>query len=100
MLLLMAIADGALYGIHSLDDLWEQRIGEGDNEKQLLWKKKSKNQPIARRIRNGQVSPTEPWPVERFRKIFRDTLQQAGYVGIQPRINQVRRETGIQLESR
>ncbi|KAH6847521.1 hypothetical protein B0I37DRAFT_431117 [Chaetomium sp. MPI-CAGE-AT-0009] len=43
----MAIADGALFGISSLDDLWQQRMVNGDNEMPLLWNDSASNLPIA-----------------------------------------------------
>lgn len=95
----MAIADGALFGIHSLDDLWQQKMVAGDNEMLLLWNESASALPIARCIKNGKVSlqPISQW---RFRRMFNMVLIGSGYVGIRPSVHQIRRETARQLNSR
>jgi hypothetical protein len=55
-LLVMAIADGALFGIYSLEELWQQRMVDGDNEMPLLWDEPASALPIVRRIEKGEVS--------------------------------------------
>ncbi|KAK3896489.1 hypothetical protein C8A05DRAFT_20540, partial [Staphylotrichum tortipilum] len=97
-LLAMAIADGALFGIHSLDDLWEQRIIDGDNEMPLLWNESASALPIARRVEHGKVTlqPMSEW---RFRRMFDAVLTGSDYVGIRPSVHQIRRETAGKLNS-
>jgi hypothetical protein len=99
LLIAMAIADGALFGIRSLDDLWKQRMVDGDNEMPLLWNESASDLPIARRIEGGKVTQ-KPMSEERFRRIFDAVLQCAGYVGIRRSVRQIRRETAGKLNSR
>jgi hypothetical protein len=98
LLVMMAIADGALFGISSPDDLWQQRIPDGDNETHLLWNDSASTLPIARRIENGKVS-REPMTEKRFRTIFDAIIRGSDYVGITPSVHQIRRETAGKLNS-
>ncbi|KAH6617437.1 hypothetical protein F5144DRAFT_586453, partial [Chaetomium tenue] len=99
LLVMMAIADGALFGISSPDDLWQQRIPDGDNETHLLWNDSASTLPIARRIENGKVS-REPMTEKRFRTIFDAVIRGSDYVGITPSVHQIRRETAGKLNKR
>ena len=99
LLLTMAIADGVLFGIQSMDDLWQQRIPDGDNEMHLLWNESASTLPIARRIENGKLSD-KPMTKSRFTTIFDAVLRSAGYVGIGPSVHQIRRETAGKLNSK
>ncbi|KAK3898146.1 hypothetical protein C8A05DRAFT_38281, partial [Staphylotrichum tortipilum] len=75
----MAIADGALFGIHSLDDLWQQRIIDDDNEMPLLWDESASALPIARRVEHGKVT-LQPMSEAKFRRMFNMVLTGSGYV--------------------
>ncbi|KAH6614601.1 hypothetical protein B0J18DRAFT_439744 [Chaetomium sp. MPI-SDFR-AT-0129] len=99
LLVMMAIADGALFGISSPDDLWKQRIPDGDNETHLLWNDSASTLPIARRIGEGKVSRA-PMTENRFRAIFDAVIRGSDYVGITPSVHQIRRESAGKLNKR
>lgn len=56
MLLIMAIADGVLFGISYLKRLLKLCILDGDNEIDLLWTEGSDEWPIVHKIICGEVS--------------------------------------------
>jgi uncharacterized protein DUF3435 len=78
-LLVMAIADGALFGYETLDDLQMQEIPEGENELPLRFKESALNQPILRKCTKAKGVTDEPMPRSAFTAIFGSTLRNAGY---------------------
>ncbi|KAK9414184.1 putative C2H2-type domain-containing protein [Seiridium unicorne] len=102
LMLILAIADGALFGINSLNDLWQQEIPEGNNEKIYRWNDSWKKIPIARLIdKAGNVSPTKPMSKATFKSIFKDCLQREGYVGegLSRGLHQIRRQVGKRVNA-
>ncbi len=47
-LLALALADNAIWGIESLDDLWQLQILKDDDELPLRWKDSVRSLPILR----------------------------------------------------
>jgi hypothetical protein len=79
-LLMMAIADGALFGYDTLDDLRQQVIPAGKNKVIFRFKKSALDQLILRKcIKAGGVTD-EPMPKGAFLAVFKSTLINAGYL--------------------
>jgi hypothetical protein len=62
----MAIADGALLGYETLDDLQRQEIPAGENEIPLRFNKSALNQLILRKCTKARGETDEPMPRSAF----------------------------------
>src|ERR1700761_2149458 len=78
-LLAMAIADGALFGYDTLDDLRQQVIPAGKDEVILRFKRSSLDRPILRKCTKAGGVTDEPMTKAAFLDILRNTLVNAGY---------------------
>lgn len=98
-LLVMAIADGALFGYETLDDLQKQEIPVGENELPLRFKESALNQPILRKCTKAKGVTDEPMPRFAFVDIFRTILILAGYF-CATSIHTIRRQLGKKVDER
>src|SRR5436190_17624913 len=93
----MAIADKALFGFNSMDDLWQQEIPRGEDEVILQWNESAKNLPILRNVTMKDGVTKDPMSKWTFRRIHRFTMRNAGYFcGIS--IHQIRRYLGKKID--
>ncbi|KIW99637.1 uncharacterized protein Z518_11050 [Rhinocladiella mackenziei CBS 650.93] len=92
-LLAMAIADNALVGIDSLEDVRQQVIPAGKDEKPLRFKDSVLGLPILRKCTKGGRVTADPMPMNAFTAIFKSTLINSGYLwGLS--IHAIRRQLG------
>lgn len=77
-LICMAIADGALFGIESLDDLQKMEIPSGENELVLRYREAVSVKPILRKCTMAGGVTDEPMPKAAFKKIWKDCMFNAG----------------------
>ncbi|GMG35954.1 unnamed protein product [Aspergillus oryzae] len=77
-LLALALADNALYGYSSLEEVFEQRIPEGQDELVLRWNEDAKNRCIVRKVTATGVSE-DPLIKEMYAADFRKILANACY---------------------
>jgi Protein of unknown function (DUF3435) len=100
--LAMAIADDALFGHTSLEDVQKQEIPANENELVLRFKDSSLKQPVLRRYTKagGEGGITnEPMPKSAFTDILKSTLTNAGYLS-GPSIHAIRRQLGKSVGSK
>ena len=98
-LLAMAIADGAIFGYESLEDIRQQEIPAGEDELILRFKDSVLEQPVLRQCtKTGGVS-NEPMPKSSFTAILKSTLTNAGYLA-GPSIHAIRRQLGKGVDSK
>ena len=76
----MAIADNALFGIESLDDLQTQEVPPGDEELILSFKESALDRPILRKCIKEKGTMEEMMPRSAFRRIFRAVMQKKGHI--------------------
>ncbi|MCJ1426427.1 hypothetical protein MMC29_004330 [Sticta canariensis] len=98
-LLVMAIADGALFGYETLDDLRAQEIPVGENELPLRFKESALNQPILRKCTMAKGVTDEPMPKAAFTEIYGSTMRNAGYL-CGTSIHAIRRQLGKKVDER
>ncbi|KAH0543790.1 hypothetical protein FGG08_001972 [Glutinoglossum americanum] len=80
LLLAMAIADEALFGFSSMEDLWKQEIPQGEDEVSLRWNESVKDLPILRKATMKDGVTEEPMKKAAFLKIYQSSLKNAGYL--------------------
>ena len=97
-LLALAIADHAIYGIDSVEDLWELQIPANENELLLRWHKEVRELPIIRNATQYRGVVEEPLPRETFQNILKQILKLSGYFGT-PTIHAIRRGLGKPVDS-
>lgn len=98
-LLAMAIADGALFGYNSLDDIRQQVIPSGEDEVILRFKDSALERPILRKCTQAGGVTDDPMPKGAFLAIFKSTLINAGYLwGVS--IHAIRRQLGKGADSK
>ena len=98
-LLIMAIADNALYGLKSLDDVQGMEIPPGENELNLRYNDKALDRPILRKCTKADGVTDEPLTKEAFLNIHRSTLRNAGYV-CGASIHTIRRGLGKKVDGK
>ena len=98
-LLAMAIADDALFGYESLDDVRKQRIPVGEDELVLRFKDSALEQPVLRQCTKTGGVTDEPMPRSSFTSILKSTLTNAGYLS-GPSIHAIRRQLGKGVDSK
>jgi hypothetical protein len=98
-LLSMAIADGALFGYETLDDVQRQEIPAGENELILRFKKSALKKPILRQCTKAHGLTEEPMSRSAFTDILRCTLGNAGYF-CSTSIHAIRRQLGKKVDER
>ncbi|KAL8788271.1 MAG: hypothetical protein Q9213_001791 [Squamulea squamosa] len=78
-LIALAIADGALLHIKSVQDLWQFQIPAGSDELPLLWEDSKKNLPVLRKADMTHGVTDEALSAEKFTAILKSVWHQAGY---------------------
>jgi hypothetical protein len=98
-LLAMTIADDALFGYESLEDVRAQEIPSGEDELVLRFKDSALEQPILRKCTKTGGVTDDPMPKSSFTAIFKSTLTNAGYLcGLS--IHAMRRQLGKGVDSK
>jgi hypothetical protein len=95
----MAIADGALFGYKSLEDVRAQEIPAGQDELILRFKDSALERPILRKCTKTGGVTDDPMPKSSFTTIFRSILTNAGYL-CGPSIHAIRRQLGKGVDSK
>ncbi|KAI9807092.1 MAG: hypothetical protein M1825_005809 [Sarcosagium campestre] len=98
-LLAMALADSALYGIESLEDLWDMSIPDGENALPLRWKDEVLQLPVVRNATIAHGVANAPLPKRSFERIFKAVLKSSGYVGTAT-VHAIRRALSKKLDER
>ncbi|KAN0085538.1 AdoMet-dependent rRNA methyltransferase [Elaphomyces granulatus] len=98
-LLPMAIADKALFGFNSVDDLWRQESITVENELPLRWNKSVEDLPILRNVTMEEGVTEDPMSKWTLLRIFRSTLRNAGYF-CGSSIHQIRRYLGKKVDEK
>jgi hypothetical protein len=75
----MVIADNALFGIESLDDLLKLEIPPGDEELELNFKEIALDRPILRICTKGRGTIEDKWSKSVSLWIYRAMMTKAGY---------------------
>ena len=75
----MAIADNALFGIESLEDLQKLEIPAGEEELSLCFKESALDRQILRKCSKEKGTIEEMMPKSAFLRIFRAMMKKAGY---------------------
>ena len=78
-LLALAIADGALLHIKSVQELWQFQIPEGSDELPLLWADNKKNLPVLRKANMTHGVTEEALTAAKFDAVLKSVWHQAGY---------------------
>ncbi|KAE8410125.1 hypothetical protein BDV36DRAFT_278758 [Aspergillus pseudocaelatus] len=91
-LLALALADNALFGFSRPEEIFEQRIPEGEDELVLRWNDEAKDRCIVRCVTAEKVSE-EPLTKERYQEGLRKILVNAGYF-VTATVHAMRRELG------
>ena len=94
----MALADGALFGVESVDDLQKKEIPPGENELILRYNESSLKKPILRKCTKAGGVTDEPMPKSAFSGIWRSNTFNAGYF-YTPTIHAIRRGLGKKVDS-
>jgi hypothetical protein len=97
--LAMAIADKALYGIESLEDLLKMEIPAGQDELELFFKDTVLDLPILRRCTKEKGTTEEIMPKSAFLRIFRAMMRKTGYF-CGTSIHAVRRYVGKKIDGK
>jgi Protein of unknown function (DUF3435) len=95
----MAIADKALYGIESLEDLLKMEIPAGQDELELFFKDTVLDLPILRRCTKEKGTTEEIMPKSAFLRIFRAMMRKTGYF-CGTSIHAVRRYVGKKIDGK
>jgi len=96
---MMALADGALFGYKTIDDVRNQVIPAGKNELVLKIKDEVLDLPILRRCTKAGGVTNEPMPQSAFLSIFRAMLKNAGY-DCRASIHMIRRSLGKKVNGK
>ncbi|KAF7134197.1 hypothetical protein CNMCM5793_005925 [Aspergillus hiratsukae] len=91
-LLALTLADNALFGFSSPEEVFEQRIPEGEDELVLRWNEEAKDRCIIRGVTAGGVSQ-DPLMKEKYQGDFRKILANACYF-VTATIHAMRRALG------
>ncbi|KAL9637832.1 MAG: hypothetical protein Q9164_001951 [Protoblastenia rupestris] len=98
-LLTIALADGALYGIESIEDLWDRDIPDGDDALPLRWKDDVLELPVVRNATKAHGVTNIPLPKLTFERILKSVLNLPGYFGTAT-IHAIRRALGKKVDER
>ena len=94
----MAIADGALFGYETLEDVRRQEVPPGKDEVILRFEDSALGRPILRKCTKTGGATKDPMPKSAFTSIFKSTLTNAGYFcGLS--IHAIRRQLGKAVDS-
>ena len=78
-LLALALADKAIYGISSAEELWQLQIPPGDNELILQRTGSVKHLPLLRNATMQHGVSTEPLSKKTFDRIIKSVFKLSGY---------------------
>lgn len=93
----MAITDGAIHGVKSLEQLRALQIPEGQQTLMLNWDPSALGLPLLRNATIKEGVTIAPWPKPAFDKIFKAVSQKAGYIE-NPTVHSIRRAVGKQID--
>ncbi|CAF9912407.1 MAG: hypothetical protein GOMPHAMPRED_007652 [Gomphillus americanus] len=94
----MAITDGAIHGVKSLEQLRALQIPEGQQTLMLNWDPSALGLPLLRNATIKEGVTIAPWPKPAFDKIFKAVSQKAGYIE-NPTVHSIRRAVGKQIDA-
>lgn len=94
----LAFLDHALFGYNTPEELFEQRIPDGEDELPLRWRDEALERCIVRNI-SGNMVTEDPLTKESFSPLFCQIANNAGYFET-PTIHAMRRSLGKQINSR
>ncbi|KAF5857607.1 hypothetical protein ETB97_005536 [Aspergillus alliaceus] len=97
-LLALALADNALFGFSNPEEVFEQRIPEGEDELVLRWNDEAKDRCIVRGVTAEKVSE-EPLTKEKYQEGLRKILVNAGYF-VTATVHAMRRELGKAVQDK
>jgi hypothetical protein len=97
LLLVLAIADGVLFGYQSLDDVRRQEIPVGEDQLVLSYKEAALDRPILRKCTKAEGVTEEPMPKATFLAIYEKSMKNAGYL-YGTSIHAVRRQLGKKVD--
>ncbi|MCJ1359649.1 MAG: hypothetical protein MMC33_009651, partial [Icmadophila ericetorum] len=80
-LLALALADKAIFGVNSAEDMWQLQIHPGDNELILRWTDSVKSLPVLRNATMQHGVSTEPLSKQTFDRIIKSVFKLSGYFG-------------------
>lgn len=92
----MALADGALFGYKSWDQIWDQTVPDGDTHVKILWEEAWLNKPIIRDVTFDGVVTEEKLKRSTFESIIRTMLLNEGYA-TGGGVHQIRRTLGKKI---
>ena len=95
----MAIADNALFGIESVNNLAKKEIPPGDEVLELRFKESTLNRLILRICTKEKGTLEQRWSKSAFLRIFRAMLCQAGYL-CGASIHAIRRNLGKKVDGK
>jgi Protein of unknown function (DUF3435) len=98
-LLAMAVADDALLGYDSLEDVRRQEIPEVEDELVLRFHDDALERPVLRRCTKTSGVTDDPMPQGAFTNVLKSTLTNAGYLS-GPSIHAIRRQLSKGVDSR
>lgn len=98
-LLSMVLADGALFGVESVDDLQKKEIPPGENELVLRYNESALKKPILRKCTKAGGVTDETMPKSAFLAIWRSNTSNAGSF-YTPTIHAIRRGLGKKVDSK
>lgn len=95
----MAVADHAIWGINSFEDLWQLQIPPGEDELILRWNDPAEALPILRNATMHYGVTEEPLPKATFDRIVKSVLNLSGYFG-NATVHAIRRYLGKKVNGR
>lgn len=97
LLVALAIADGVLQGIDTIDDLWAQRLTSEDGTTHLPFHDWAQNKYVLRKCTVGGGMTEDKMPRAAFQTIFRRALRSAGYPN-EASVHAIRRQLGKKID--
>ncbi|KAL2037204.1 hypothetical protein N7G274_010067 [Stereocaulon virgatum] len=98
-LLALAIGDHAIWGVNTLDDLWQLQIPDGDDKLHLRCNDSVMNLPILRHATVREGVTDEPLLKSNFDRILKSVLEHSGFVG-SATVHAIRRFVGKKINAR
>ena len=97
LLLSLALAHGAIYGVNTVDDLAQFDLSDG--EILLRWKEEYLDKPVLRHA-TADGPQEKPLTNQKFSTCLRQILNAAGYLGELATVHCIRRALGKEVESK
>ena len=95
----MALADEALFGYETWQDLWEQVIPDGHSHVKIRWRESKMNKPILRKVLADGTMTDDMMSRWTFERIFRQLLLNEGYT-TRGGVHQIRRTLGKEIHGK